>query len=239
MYIVLVFVMSKHSVYYDKNIVQQALDNNHHREAIGGLWEEMGELQISFLRKMGLLPEHKLLDIGCGALRLGVKAVDYLHSGNYFGMDLCPELINAGYEKELTPAQRNKLPRQNLIACDNFDFTFLQEPVDMAIAQSVFTHLPFNHIRHCLCKLTDWIKPDGVFCATAWIIPDEHPIVEPYTHNNNCRNQQPITTSDIEDSYHYKFADFVYAAADTNWDVQLFGNWNHPRGQQMLIFTRI
>ena len=40
--------------------------------AIGGLWDQMGQHQFDFLKKKGLKPQHKLLDIGCGSLRGGV-----------------------------------------------------------------------------------------------------------------------------------------------------------------------
>ncbi len=39
--------------------------------AVGGLWDEIGQLQFDFLRAKGLLPRHKLLDFGCGSLRGG------------------------------------------------------------------------------------------------------------------------------------------------------------------------
>ena len=31
-----------------------------HREAVGGLWEEMGRLQFDFVANQGLKPDHKL-----------------------------------------------------------------------------------------------------------------------------------------------------------------------------------
>ena len=46
-----------------------------HREAVGGLWEEMRRLQFDFLANQGLKPDHKLLDIGCGSMRGGVHFV--------------------------------------------------------------------------------------------------------------------------------------------------------------------
>src|SRR3979409_2149502 len=59
-----------------------------HRAAVGGRWEEIGELQFQFLRTHGLEPQHRLLDIGCGSLRGGVRFVSYLDPGNYFGIDI-------------------------------------------------------------------------------------------------------------------------------------------------------
>ena len=46
-----------------------------HREQVGGLWDEIGALQIDFLRAQGLRPGDTLLDVGCGCLRGGVHFV--------------------------------------------------------------------------------------------------------------------------------------------------------------------
>jgi SAM-dependent methyltransferase len=179
-----------------------------------------------------------LLDIGCGALRLGVKAIDFLEQGHYFGSDINPALMQAGYQQELNEQQRAKLPENHLHASEDFDFSFLPAPVDMAVAQSLFTHLPLNHLRHCLAKLAGHIRMGGLFFATAWIVPEDHPIAEPYQQSGEL-DGEPITTYPIQDSYHYYADDFHYAARQLPWQLQIIGNWNHPRGQQMLCFMRV
>ncbi len=54
-----------------------------HRFYVGGHWEEIGKLQFDFLRSKGLKPESYLLDIACGSLRLGVKAIPFLEREHY------------------------------------------------------------------------------------------------------------------------------------------------------------
>jgi len=51
--------------------------------AVGGMWEQIGQLQFDFLVNHGLEPNHKLLDIGCGTLRGGRHFITYLVPGNY------------------------------------------------------------------------------------------------------------------------------------------------------------
>lgn len=58
------------------------------KAAIGGMWEEIGQLQIDFLKSEGLLPAHRLLDIGCGTLRGGRHFIGYLDAGRYTGTEL-------------------------------------------------------------------------------------------------------------------------------------------------------
>ena len=73
------------SVYDDPAIVASQVRAGQHREMIGGLWDEMGQLQFDFMCARGLLPEHRLLDLGCGALRGGVHFARYLQPGKYYG----------------------------------------------------------------------------------------------------------------------------------------------------------
>jgi len=83
-----------------------------HREYIGGLWDEVGSLQFNFLCAQGLRPEHRLLDIACGSLRLGVRAIPYLETGHYLGLDKESGLVAAGLENELPKDVRAQKSRQ-------------------------------------------------------------------------------------------------------------------------------
>jgi hypothetical protein len=65
-----------HNIYNDQWTMRADVAAGQHRELIGGLGELMGDHQLQFLVDQGLKPEHRLLDIGCGSLRLGVKAID-------------------------------------------------------------------------------------------------------------------------------------------------------------------
>lgn len=226
------------SAYYETEHVEQAVAQGQHRDAIGGLWDALGELQLQFLKNHGLQTHHRLLDIGCGALRLGVRAIEYLDAGNYFGADISESLMRAGYEKELDDALREKCPWEQFHQTEDFDFNYLPQPIDMAMAQSVFTHLPLNHIRQCLARLAPQTKAGGCFFATGWIVPEDHPVSEPFTQPGSL-DGEPIVTYPTRDSYHYRAEDYHYAAKGLPWKLDIIGDWNHPRGQQMLSFTRL
>ena len=229
----------KPSAYYDPDALQRETSAERHRDAIGGLWDELGELQLQFLRDQGMQPHHRLLDIGCGALRLGVRAIDYLNPQHYFGSDISPELVDAGYQQELSDAQREKCSRESqFLLSHDFDFSALPEAVDFAIAQSVFTHLPLNHIRHCLARLVPHLVPGGVFYATAWLLPDDMPLDEPYVQPGTIGAQSIISTA-IADPYHYHAADFAYMIRGLPYTLEVIGEWGHSRGQQMLAFIRV
>lgn len=216
------------SSYYDKAHVTGAVERGDHRNVIGGLWDELGNLQIEFLKANGLKPDNTLLDIGCGSLRLGVHAVAYLNPGRYWGTDLNPLLFEAGYVREIVPAGlADKLPRQNLVADEEFTFEGVTRQVDFAIATSVFTHLPLNHLRLCLANLAQHVETRCTFYFT--VFTPVGPINEP-----SAQPKGGIVTYGHRDPYHYLPADVEYAARGTPWTIEFIGDWDHPRNQMIV-----
>lgn len=221
------------SLYYNTRDVARRVAEGQHRDLVGGMWDKIGRLQFDVMREHGLAPHHKLLDIGCGALRGGVHFVRHLGAGNYFGIDICQSLLNAGYELELDDADREKLPRGNLKCSSDFDFGIFDAKFDKAIALSVFTHLPFNHIRVCLERLAYVMKPGGTFHATFFEIPEDHTTGQPRRHTPG-----DVTTHGTSDPYHYRLSDFDHAIQSLPWSLQYFGEFGHARGQHLLMFVK-
>ena len=223
-----------HSGYYDQEAMRADVREGRHREAIGGLWDEIGDLQIGFLIAQGMQPNHRLLDVGCGSLRLGARAVEYLNAERYFGSDLNEVLIRAGYEQELSEAQRAKLPWSHFGVNADFGFDFLSQPMDFAIAQSVFTHLPLNHLRRCLHNLAPHMAPGGRFFATYFECLDGQDLFAPLDQPRGG-----VVTYDYQDPYHYRLGDLAWTVDPTQWAFEPIGDWDHPRGQRMASFRRL
>jgi cyclopropane fatty-acyl-phospholipid synthase-like methyltransferase len=222
------------SAYYNQDAINERVSKGDHRTVIGGLWDEIGALQLEFLQRRGLQPESRLLDIGCGSLRLGIRAVDYLDAGHYWGTDLNESLLTAGFEKEVVPAGlAHKLPRTNLVVDRDFTFANLPRNFDFIVAQSVFTHLPFNHLRLCLANLAEYVDSHCNFFVTMFIAADEElskPVIQHAAGN--------IKTYPHRDPYHYSLADLRHAARGLPWTVEYIGEWNHPRNQKMVVFRK-
>lgn len=124
------------------------------QEAIGGLWEEVGQLQFDFLCGRGLKREHSLFDIGCGTLRGGRHFIRYLNSHGYTGLDISPAAIESAAALVQREQLTHKLPR--LIVSQRQDLTFHEvagQQFDWLLAQSVFTHLPAHNIEECLANI--------------------------------------------------------------------------------------
>lgn len=97
-----------------------------HRDYVGGLWEEIGQLQCAFLVAQGLKSFHCLLDIGCGALRGGVHFIRYLDPGNYLGLEKEKTLIELGVDKELGVAVYQQKQAEFVIsACFAWKATYI------------------------------------------------------------------------------------------------------------------
>jgi len=221
------------SPYHDDAVVRAVAATGGHREFVGGLWDDLGPAQAEFLIAQGLKPEHRLLDIGCGALRGGVHFVRYLAAGGYFGIDRNAALIEAGYTEELARAGlTERLPRSNLRVVDDFDAADFGVPFDMGLAFSVFTHLPFNDVRVCLERWTEVAAPGSALFATIFAIPEGAPSWR------SVEQQSGVVSHPTRDPYHYRLDDMAYLGRALDLDVSQAANFAHPRGQKMIVFRR-
>lgn len=50
----------------------------------------------TYIATYGIRPEHRLLDYGCGSLRIGSHFISYLNARKYVGMDIAPEFLDIG-----------------------------------------------------------------------------------------------------------------------------------------------
>jgi SAM-dependent methyltransferase len=197
-----------------------------HRRHVGGFWDEMGKLQLDFLVSQGLEPGMRVLDVGCGSFRAGRYLVDHLDPGHYYGIDINAHILEVGYAEELSDAQRERLPLTNVRATDRFDADFGVQ-FDMAIAQSVFTHVSLNHIRLCLHRVAKVLKPGGTFYATFTERPKDYPIDGVDGRSYTERN-----------AFWYYRRDLRWAAERVPLDFRYIGNWGHARQQKMVAYTR-
>lgn len=207
---------------------------HNHRRAVGRLWERMGKHQYKFLVEQGLTSDSFLLDVGCGSLRGGIHFVRHLDAGHYYGIDVNGSLIKAGLDYEIPQAGlEDKLPRTNLRVTDRFECDF-GVTFDFILAQSVFSHLPLNHIRLCLHKLLDATAPGSRFFATFPEIPESWPLDKP------APRATAGSTYPEKDPYHYRSSDLEWVANSVgSWTYRYIGDWGHPRGQRMAEFTRV
>lgn len=213
---------------YGRQLTETEIASNAHRKFVGGIWDEVGEQQLNFLKQRGLMPDRYLLDVGCGALRAGVHFARYLEEEHYYGIDINASLITAG-KKELK--QENLLAKHpHLLVNGQFEFGRFGRTFDYAIAASVFTHIPMNHIIRCLVEIRKVLTPGAEFFATFFEAPSVA-YLEPITHPS-----VKVTTNYDKDPFHYSFEEFQWMAKIANMRVELIGEWAPQRVQRMLSF---
>jgi len=185
-----------------------------HRDFVGGRWLEVSRLQTDFMVKIGLRPEHVLLDIGCGSLRGGVEFISYLHAGNYLGLDSSNRLIQKGIKEELG-RRLLKLKSPEFVVSRSFEFEKFSKKPDFALAHSIFTHLSESDIRLCLENLRRFVNPGCRFYATYFIADTPH------------ANQK---------TFRYSLAMVEDFGAKTKWTPNYIGEWGHPENQMMVEY---
>jgi SAM-dependent methyltransferase len=205
-----------------------------HRNIVGAMWDEMGQLQLDFLKSQGLQPDHKFLDVGCGSLRAGVKIIPYLDPNNYYGIDAEKQLLDKGYSTELKLAGiEDRLSRDHLYCSRLFKHERLDDGIiNFGICNSVITHLPINFLRICLENTARYFQVGGKLFITFFEVPISERFSDPWT------NPKGIKTTGFRDPYHYYAADMLYAAERSSWSARYIGDWNHPRGQNIIEYTR-
>ncbi|MEM7296463.1 MAG: class I SAM-dependent methyltransferase [Pseudomonadota bacterium] len=193
-----------------------------HRRYVGGpdaeTWYGIGRLQYHFLISQGLRHDHTFLDVACGALRLGQFLIPYLDQGRYFGLDEEPSLVMTGVKEELTPGIAT-LKKPNFAFNSTFNVEFA-DPFDMAIAQSLVTHMDESMVTKCLAALRKKVKPDGRFF---------------FTFFDGDKSTNPDAPYHPNLTYRFKPEDFTPLGDQTGWSMEYLGEWAHPRGQVMMV----
>jgi ubiquinone/menaquinone biosynthesis C-methylase UbiE len=151
---------------------RRVVDDNARRDpdrAIGSdsrdSWLRIGKLQFDYLLHHGLRPADRVLDLGCGNLRLGWRLIAYLQPGNYFGVDISPAILLAALDRLVEFSLQGRLPRLFLARGTNFEF-LPEDFFDFVQAHSVFTHLPLEVIEQVLVGIRRVMKPGTCFDFT-------------------------------------------------------------------------
>ena len=188
-----------------------------HRNYVGGMWDEIGPCQFDFLVAQGLMPEHCLLDFGCGSLRAGRFFISYLNPENYIGFDHHQWLIDEGLKSEV-PISVREARHPQFIVNDNLDLSDCRKEPDYVLLHSIFTHMTVEDIGRTLASLHQFSH--ALVFASFNVESDEQNPQESGDHN----------------TFSYPIEQMESLARNTGWKSRFLGNFHHPRGQQMMKF---
>jgi SAM-dependent methyltransferase len=141
--------------------VDEAVLREEHHQQYGGPWAK-GKYRFEFLVESGLRPEHRLLDIGCGSLRIGVPAIRYLEPGNYFGVESHLFSLEAAATYEI-PLHRLEEKHPRLLWDADFTFSHFGTAFDWVIDSATSTSVGKHPERQELLfrNLAEVLKPGG------------------------------------------------------------------------------
>jgi len=193
-----------------------------HREAIGGMWDEIGDLQFNFVKEKGLKPEGYILDIGCGALRGGVRFINYLDDYHYFALEKEREILDKGIKNELEDGDDTKF---NYNLTGDFEIPEDWPMFDYMLAQSVFTHLLPEQMIDCLEKAKVKLAKGGKFYAT-YFDSKENDHGKPHGWRSNER-----------DFARYPSEFLIKIGEEAGLKAVNIGGWQHPRDQKMMEYS--
>ncbi|MBR9766610.1 MAG: class I SAM-dependent methyltransferase [Rhodobacteraceae bacterium] len=208
----------------------EAIAAGRHRAIVGGRWDETGRAQMALLLDHGLRPEHHLLDIGAGSLRLGCKALRYLEPGHYWATDASRALLLAGLAQELDevpPAQHP--PEAQLIGDAAFTFPGVPEVITHAICFAVFPHLTPAHMEVALTNLRRFPALELV-AFTVFLAPETE-AAAPY------RQADGVVTHPGRPPYHRTGAAVEDLCTRLGWRLQRDDRML-PRGQVLFLARR-
>ncbi len=161
--------------------------DNDYRAYIGGpgRYDVLAAANFMVLVQAGLREKHRVLDVGCGSLRLGRLLIPWLLPGGYFGLEPNAWLVEEGLDKELgRDILEIKQPR--FLYADDFSVGAFETTFDYAIAYSVFSHSYPDLAGLGLRNVGATLAQDGVLLGTYFegepdghILKPDNPLLAP------------------------------------------------------------
>ena len=128
-------------------------------------FEQAGRGRLIALLGEGLAPESKVLDIGCGCLRVGYWLVRFLEPGCYCGIEPARQRVEYGLQYLFSPEELAvKRPRFDFNA--DFDSSVFKVSFDFFLATSIWSHASKQQIQVTLDSFTRDSAPGGIFLTS-------------------------------------------------------------------------
>ncbi len=145
---------------------------DHYRAYVGPpfMYDLNGGMQFQFLLDLGMREYSRVLEVGCGSLRLGRFLMMFLLPGRYYGVEPNTKILEEGIHHNLgAPAAENQLialKRPTFADNSDFDFSFVREPVDFIVAQSIASHTGVKETRELLANVGRVMHEESIAMVT-------------------------------------------------------------------------
>jgi cyclopropane fatty-acyl-phospholipid synthase-like methyltransferase len=130
-----------------------------------GTDEVSGGLQLELLKRLGLTPASRVLEVGCGALHAGGHIMSYLGPGNFVGID--PSAwVREKVMQEPRMAALVAEKRPTFLSRDDFDASELGIRFDRVLSHSVLSHAAGWQLEQFLRNVGKVLAPGGRILAS-------------------------------------------------------------------------
>ena len=150
-------------------------------------WDLMSLYVFKYTLPCGLTESTRLLDVGCGSLRVGRHLITFLAPGKYTGLEPEAAMVTRGLSEPPLCPQLLAYKRPTFVHNPNFDIT---GQYDMALATQVFFHCSERQLCECLEKIGPRLR--GPF------------ILEVLIKDICAIHRKP----DQQDGFQYRYADY-------------------------------
>lgn len=181
-------------------------------------WLALGAMQFDYLAEHGLEPGHRMLDIGCGNLRAGWRFIAHLDTGNYYGIDISPDILISAKQTLTTYELQDKLPHLTITQDLKLDF-LPSAHFDVVHAHSVFSHSPIGVIDECLAHVGRILAPGGFFDFT-------------FDRTEGAEHQV------LREDFYYRTETLLQLARKHGLEARFMEDWEkRPHGQSKIRVT--
>lgn len=143
-------------------------------------FEVLGDqLARLLIEQTGLLPNHQVLDIGCGTGRIAQALQKHLAPSGYHGFDIHEKFV--GYCSDAYPSLKFDLfdvvnleyNPKGKTAGSEFIFPYGDNSFDLAFAIAVFNHMFLPEVVNYIQQSARVVRPGGKFLATAFLLNED------------------------------------------------------------------
>ena len=192
--------------------------DNHYRAYVGPPkdYDLISAMVFNLLTCIGLRQHHRVLDIGCGSLRVGRLLIPYLNPEGYIGIEPNQWLVDDSIQNE-TGNDLLRIKKPVFSFKDSLEDFDKPLALDFAFAQSIFSHCGTDLIEQWLAQVSFHLKDNGVFLAT--FLTDEEDCSEKGWIYPECVSYKPTTLAEIAHTYHLHFEIIDWAHPRQTWAI--------------------
>ena len=162
-------------------------------------FEQAGREQLISLLNEGMNPESKIVEVGCGCLRIAYWLVRFLDPGCYYGIEPARLRVEYGLQY-LFNAGEVQLKRPRFDFNPRFDTSVFGAQFDFFLARSIWTHASKLQIVATLDSFIRDSKDTGVFLVSYLParIPDEEYGGDRWVGTSNESNTPGVIRHSLE-----------------------------------------